>query len=68
MSGENLGYRTCISTGNKAQIKENDFIKFFALDEGTSVISFYSEDLSDAKNIIETGAPLNEQYRNLLLP
>ncbi|MBP6889719.1 MAG: acetate--CoA ligase family protein [Candidatus Moranbacteria bacterium] len=58
MSGENLGYRTCISTGNKAQIKENDFIKFFALDEGTSVISFYSEDLSDAKNIIETGRAL----------
>ncbi len=55
MSSESLGYRTCVSTGNKAQIKENDFMKFFALDEETRVISFYSEDLSDAQGIIETG-------------
>ena len=58
MGGEMLGYRACISTGNKAQTKENDLIKFFALDEGTRVIGFYSEDLSDAKRIIETGRSL----------
>ncbi len=58
MSGDTLGYRACVSTGNKAQIKENDLLKFFALDDETRVISFYSEDLSDAKGIIETGRSL----------
>jgi acetyl coenzyme A synthetase (ADP forming)-like protein len=58
MSQETLGYRACVSTGNKAQIQENDLIKFFALDEATRVISFYSEDLSDAKGLIETGRAL----------
>jgi acetyltransferase len=58
MSDGTLGYRACVSTGNKAQIKENDLLKFFALDDETRVISFYSEDLSDAKEIIETGRSL----------
>lgn len=58
MGSDTLGYRACISTGNKAQIKENDLIRFFAQDEETRVISFYSEDLSDAKGIIETGRSL----------
>lgn len=58
MSGESLGYRACVSTGNKAMIHENDLLRFFAADETTRVIGFYSEDLTDAKSLIETGRAL----------
>ena len=55
MSRETLGYRICVSTGNKALLKENDLLRFFAADDETKVISFYAEDLVDAERIIETG-------------
>lgn len=58
MGARTLGYRACISTGNKALLKENDLLKFFAADEETRVISFYAEDLSDAHSLIETGRAL----------
>ena len=58
MSGRSIGYRTCVSTGNKALIRENDLLKFFAADEATRVIAFYSEDITDAKSLIETGRAL----------
>jgi acetyltransferase len=55
MSGHQLGYRACISTGNKALLRENELLRFFAADEAAKVISFYSEDLIDAKSLIDTG-------------
>lgn len=58
MSGKHIGYRACVSTGNKAMIHENDLLRFFAADEATRVIGFYSEDLTDAKSMIETGRAL----------
>ncbi len=58
MSGQSLGYRVCVSTGNKALLRENDLLKFFAADEATKVIAFYSEDIVNAKSFIETGRAL----------
>ena len=55
MSGRRLGYRICVSTGNKAMLQENDLLRFFAADAATKAIGFYSEDLSDAKGLIDTG-------------
>lgn len=55
MSGQRLGYRVCVSTGNKAMLQENDLLRFFAADTATKTIGFYSEDLSDAKGLVDTG-------------
>lgn len=55
ISGERLSYRICVSTGNKAMLQENDLLRFFAADAATKTIGFYSEDLSDAKGLIDTG-------------
>jgi acetyltransferase len=51
----NLGFSKFISVGNKAGLNENALLKYLAQDEGTQVISIYTEELNDAQNIIETG-------------
>ena len=55
LSFENLGFSSFVSNGNKAVIGENELLSFFAKNEATKVISFYSEGLTDATKIIETG-------------
>ncbi|HLC95344.1 MAG TPA: acetate--CoA ligase family protein, partial [Patescibacteria group bacterium] len=55
LSADSLGFSSFVSNGNKAVIGENELLRFFAQDEETNIISFYSEGLSDAPKIIETG-------------
>lgn len=55
LSSDNLGFSYFVSTGNKAVIGENELLRFFASDEQTEVMSFYSEGLTDSAKIIETG-------------
>lgn len=50
-----LGFSSFVSVGNKAVLGENELLQFFAQDKETSVVSFYTEGISDAKKIIETG-------------
>lgn len=50
-----LGFSSFVSVGNKAVLGENEFLRFFAGDKETAVIGFYSEGVTDAKKIIETG-------------
>lgn len=51
----NLGFSKFISIGNKAGLNENMLLKYFAQDEGTQVIAFYTEELNNATDIIATG-------------
>ncbi len=55
LSAGKLGFSSFVSDGNKAIIGENELLRFFAQDEETQVIAFYSEGLKDAEKIIETG-------------
>lgn len=50
-----LGFSTFASIGNKASLRENELLRHFAQDEATKVIAMYSEDLSNANALIETG-------------
>lgn len=50
-----LGFSYFVSTGNKARVSENDLLKFFAQDNETHVLSMYTEDIKNSKEIIETG-------------
>src|SRR3989344_5649505 len=55
LSAEKIGFSHFVSTGNKAVIGEMELLRYFAQDKDTKVIGFYSEGLSDAQKIIETG-------------
>jgi acetyltransferase len=55
MTEGHLGFSHFASIGNKAVIGENELLRYFATDTNVSVIGFYSEGLTDANKIIETG-------------
>ncbi len=55
LTTDTLGFSYFVSTGNKAIIRENELLSFFAQDEGTKAIGFYSEGITDAQQIIQTG-------------
>ncbi|MEK7181497.1 MAG: CoA-binding protein, partial [Patescibacteria group bacterium] len=50
-----LGFSHFVSIGNKAALGENELLRYFAQDEETKVIGFYSEGLTESQKIIETG-------------
>lgn len=52
---DSLRFSHFVSIGNKAVIDENEFLHFFASDQDVKTISFYTEGLTDANTIIETG-------------
>ncbi|MDD2766536.1 MAG: acetate--CoA ligase family protein [Candidatus Moranbacteria bacterium] len=50
-----LGFSHFVSIGNKAIIDENTLLQFFSADKNVSVISCYTEGVTDANKMIETG-------------
>lgn len=50
-----LGFSSFVSVGNKAVLGENELLRFYAQDKETKVIGFYTEGITEATNIIETG-------------
>jgi len=55
LTHKTLGFSSFVSVGNKAVLSEIDFLEYYASEQDTKVIAFYSEGLRDAKSIIETG-------------
>ncbi|OIQ01685.1 MAG: hypothetical protein AUK58_04145 [Candidatus Moranbacteria bacterium CG2_30_41_165] len=55
LSKEALGFSHFVSIGNKAIIDENILLQFFSADKNVSVMSFYTEGITDASSVIETG-------------
>jgi acetyltransferase len=55
LSRGKIGFSKFVSTGNKAVIDERDLLAYFAQDETTKTISFYSENLSDASAVVMLG-------------
>lgn len=50
-----LGFSAFVSDGNKSVLGENEFLRHFATDEETNVISFYTEGMVNSNALIETG-------------
>lgn len=53
-----IGFSKFASTGNKAAIGERELLAYFADDEATKTIAFYSENLTDANAFIDLGRTL----------
>jgi acetyltransferase len=49
-----MGFSKFISFGNKADVNEIDLLDYLALDEETSVIAMYLEDVTNGRRFIET--------------
>jgi acetyltransferase len=59
ISANNLGFSYFVSIGNKAVIKENELLDFFAQKKETKLLGFYTEGLQNAKELIKIGRALS---------
>mgnify|MGYP000073565083 CR=1 FL=1 len=50
-----LGFSKFVSTGNKASLDEKALLSYFGEDADTKVISFYSENMTDASECVRIG-------------
>ncbi|MDD3648203.1 MAG: acetate--CoA ligase family protein [Candidatus Dojkabacteria bacterium] len=50
-----VGFSHFVSIGNKADLSENDFVKFFISDESVKAIFMYLEDFVDGRGLMELG-------------
>lgn len=53
-AGQRLGFRSIISVGNKAVLREADYLAALGKDPGTKVILMYLEDIRDGRQFLET--------------
>ena len=53
-AGQHLGFRSIISVGNKAVLREADYLAALGKDPGTKVILMYLEDIRDGRVFLET--------------
>jgi len=58
--GNNVGFSKFISFGNKADINENDLLRYLAADPQTQVILMYVEDLSDGQAFMHIAREITE--------
>jgi len=54
MAGINLGLRSFISFGNKADVNESELLEYFMDDRLTKVILLYLESVSDGRKFLDT--------------
>lgn len=53
---ENLGFNKLVSMGNKMDLNETDFLRFFLSDKGTSVTGLYLENVSAGRELMNLAA------------
>jgi acetyltransferase len=53
---EHLGFNKLVSMGNKMDLKETDFLRFFLSDRGTSVTGLYLENISAGRELMNLAA------------
>ena len=58
--GNNVGFSKFISFGNKADVNENDLLRFLADDPQTQVILMYLEDLTDGPRFMHIARDITE--------
>lgn len=66
-AAEGVGFRTCVSTGNEADVTTPDFLDAFVEDPQTRVCSAYIEGLGNGRRLIEVGRRALSAGKPLLL-
>ncbi len=56
-----VGLGACIGIGNKADLNENDFLKYFGKDEDTKCISLYLESFSSGREFAESARKISHR-------
>lgn len=56
MADENIGLAKFASIGNKLDLNEVDFLRYFAKDPDTKIICLYIESITDGRSLIEAAA------------
>ncbi len=59
--GNNIGFSKFISFGNKADINENDLLRYLGQDPQTDVILMYVEDLTDGPTFMHIAREITEK-------
>ncbi len=62
-SGERIGLSKFISVGNKADLNENDFLRYLQDDPLTDVILLYLEDLADPSRFFKLAQEITADHR-----
>jgi acetate---CoA ligase (ADP-forming) len=62
-----MGFSKFISFGNKADVNEIDLLDYLAVDEATSVIAMYLEDVTNGRRFIETARKIFWETRKPML-
>ncbi|MFQ5920438.1 MAG: acetate--CoA ligase family protein [Nitrososphaerales archaeon] len=62
--GQDIGFSTVVSLGNKVDMNENDVLEMLAEDEQTKVIVMYLEDLSDGRNFVKICKKVTKEVKN----
>ena len=65
--GNNIGFSTFVSLGNKADLSETDLIEYLADDQKTSVILGYIEDVVDGRRFLEVARRATRKKPVILL-
>jgi len=71
MTNENVGMAKFASIGNKLDLDEIDFLKYFAKDPETRVIGMYLESISNGRKLIETAESIDKPviiYKSSITP
>lgn len=66
-AAEGVGFRTCISTGNEADLTTPDLLDVFIDDPGTTICAAYIEGLSNGRRLIDVGRKALEASKPLLV-
>lgn len=58
---EGVGISKCVNLGNKIDLDELDFLRYFGEDEDTKVISLYIEGVSDGREFIKIASEITKK-------
>lgn len=66
-AAEGVGFRTCISTGNEADLTTPDLLEAFIDDPGTRIVSGYIEGVADGRRLLQVGRKALEAGKPIIL-
>lgn len=60
VSRQDIGVSRCVSVGNQAQLKVEDFLEYLITDDQTKVVTLYLESVSDGKRFMDVARRLTK--------
>ncbi len=58
---EGIGISKCVNLGNKADLNELDFLRYFGEDKESRVIAFYIEGVSDGRKFMDIASDISKR-------